>query len=326
MLKTILNPDLYHGKGKEDNFFEGWYFKVVDSSKKYVYCFIPGITLSGDKHSFIQVLDGLNSHYKYLEYNEKDFQFTSSHFNISIANNNFSLSGININLMCGRQHIKGNLKFEDVKSWPDSFTSPGSMGFYNYLRFMQCYSQVCSINSNIVGSLVIDDNTIDFTGGKAYIEKNWGKAFPNSYIWSQCNNFDIDDTSLTCSIANIPFPFSNFTGFLIGLYVKGEFYKFTTVNRSKLRLDFSKNDISIITCNKNHILKFNASAPSHSFMKLYAPTENKMLPIAKESLQGKLYFELLDKQSKNLLFSSEGCCSGLEFGGNYKTLSINNYN
>lgn len=29
-MNIIQKPDLYHGKNKEKNFFEGWYFKVVD--------------------------------------------------------------------------------------------------------------------------------------------------------------------------------------------------------------------------------------------------------------------------------------------------------
>jgi hypothetical protein len=322
MLKTVLNPNLYHGKRKKDNFFEGWYFKLVDPSQKYIYCFIPGIILSGEQHSFIQVLEGHNANFNYIKYDKKDFNYNSSDFNITIANNSFSLSEIKVDLISGNTHINGTLSLENTKAWPDSLINPGSMGFYNYLTFMQCYSQVCSIDCNIVGSLFIDGKPINFTGGKAYVEKNWGISFPYSYIWSQCNSFNLADTSLTCSIAKIPLPISSFTGFLIGLYIKGAFYKFTSVNGSKLTLDFSKDDVIISTYNRTHILKFKTHAPSNSFMDLYAPRGSKMIPIARESLQGKLSFELIDKKTKNLLYNSEGSCSGLEFGGNYQTLSI----
>jgi hypothetical protein len=325
MIKTILNPDLYHGTRKNNNFFEGWYFKLVDPSQKYSYCFIPGITLSGDKHSFIQILEGHTSCYKYIKYPAESFTFDPSSFHVNISNNSFCISEINVDLMFGSKHITGKLQLKDTKLWPGSVINPGSMGFYNYLSFMQCYSQVCSIDSNIVGSLIIGDTTIDFTGGKAYIEKNWGKAFPNSYIWSQCNNFNITDTALTCSIANIPLPISNFTGFLIGLYINGSFHKFTSINRSSLKLDFSKNSISIATSNKSHHLRFVTYASPKSFMNLYAPRGNAMLPIAKESLQGDVSFELFDNSTNSLLYHDRGYCCGLEFGGNYKTLSINNY-
>lgn len=33
MLKQVINPDIYHGWKKEKNFFEGWYFKIVNAKK-----------------------------------------------------------------------------------------------------------------------------------------------------------------------------------------------------------------------------------------------------------------------------------------------------
>lgn len=321
MLNTILNPDLYHGKGKKNNFFEGWYFKLVHPNKKYVLCFIPGLRLSEDSHSFIQVLDGHTAQFSYNKFELKDFEFSTSSFDIKVSNNHFSMSDIVIDLMCGSKHIKGSLKLHNTKKWPDNVLNPGSMGFYNYLTFMQCYSQVCSMDSLISGFLTMDNEIIDFTGGKAYIEKNWGRDFPYSYVWAQCNSFDIKNASITCSIAHIPFPISSFTGFLIGLYVNSTFYKFTTVNASKLKLNVKNNEIAVTAYNKKYILKFTATAPSNSFMNLYAPRDFSMLPIARESLKAELQFELIDITSGNLLFSSRGHSAGLEFGGNYETLS-----
>lgn len=44
--------------------------------------------------------------------------------------------------------------------------NPGSMGFYNYLKFMECYSQVCALDGDIIGALEIDNKVVDFTGGR----------------------------------------------------------------------------------------------------------------------------------------------------------------
>ena len=30
-----INPDLYHGHDQYTNFFEGWYFKIVDATATY---------------------------------------------------------------------------------------------------------------------------------------------------------------------------------------------------------------------------------------------------------------------------------------------------
>jgi tocopherol cyclase len=321
MLKSILDPDLYHGKGKKDNFFEGWYFKLVHPQQKYVMCFIPGIKLSGDSHSFIQVLEGHNTNFSYISFKSEEFKFNPNRFEIKISNNYFSITDLVIDLVCGNKRIKGALKLHNTKKWPDSMLNPGSMGFYNYLTFMQCYSQVCSMNSLISGHITIDNEFIDFTGGKAYIEKNWGREFPNSYIWTQCNTFNLEDISLSCSIANIPFPIFSFTGFLIGLHINSAFYKFTTVNTSKIKLSSKSNEITVVTYNKKYILQFTASAPADSFMNLYAPKSSNMIPIARESLQAELQLQLTDAVTKKLLFNVHGRSGGLEFGGNYGNLS-----
>ena len=57
--KALWNPDMYHGWGKEKNYFEGWYFKIVDPTEQYAFAFIPGISIGQEnQHAFIQVLDG----------------------------------------------------------------------------------------------------------------------------------------------------------------------------------------------------------------------------------------------------------------------------
>ncbi|EKY26723.1 hypothetical protein HMPREF0216_01908 [Clostridium celatum DSM 1785] len=40
------------------------------------------------------------------------------------------------------------------------------MGFYNYLNFMECYSQVCALDGGIYGYLKLNNKEIDFTDGK----------------------------------------------------------------------------------------------------------------------------------------------------------------
>ena len=159
MLKSIINPDLYHGRRKDRNFFEGWYFKLVTKDMKHSFAIIPGIfkgSTAEESHSFIQVLDGDNLNYNYIRYNSNLFYSDRTSMCITIQNNNFSLSGIKINLEEPSVSVIGNINFKSIFKWPDTLLNPGSMGFYNYLNFMQCYSQVCVMNMDLVGSLTIN--------------------------------------------------------------------------------------------------------------------------------------------------------------------------
>ncbi|KYH28904.1 MULTISPECIES: tocopherol cyclase family protein [Clostridium] len=323
MLGYIRNPDLYHGENKKSNFFEGWYFKLVHPKKELIYAFIPGIFLSDKReysHSFIQVIKAKESSFEYIKFEKDDFRARKSEFHIDIGENSFSLNKMKLNIKCKEDSFFGTLYFKDIVKWPDSFINPGSMGFYNYLNFMQCYSQVCALHGNIVGSIRINHKIVDFTGGKLYVEKNWGKNFPYSYIWIQGNCFENGEVSLSCSIGHVPFLFTSFTGFLIGIYVNGEFYKFTTINRSTISINFEEKKLFVEASNKDYFLKVEVLNKEGTFMNLYAPRDNSMVPIARESLQGSLIVNLYDKKKDCMIFKGKCSYAGIEFSGDYKNL------
>jgi hypothetical protein len=178
------------------------------------------------------------------------------------------------------------------------------------------------VDGDIIGKLNIDGKDIDFTGGKLYVEKNWGKAFPYSYIWVQGNSFENITGAVTCSIGHIPLPapLKSFTGFLIGLYVKDRFYKFTTINKSKLSISYEKNKIILETENKRYWLKIEAFYEEASFMNLYAPYGENMVPMARETLSGELRVELYDKRGEEAIFKEWCSNCGVEFSKNYTDL------
>lgn len=173
MLKQMLNPNLYHGRNPW-NLFEGWYFKVTDNLNN-TFAFIPGICWgknSKEAHSFLQVLQGNRLMYNYHRFTTDDFIASHQPFNISVRENNFSLNSLRLNLDSCGQSLYGELNFHDPFKWPDSFYSPGSMGVFNFIPFLQCYSQVCVINTEVEGQLFIDGSSYNFDNGRGYIEKN----------------------------------------------------------------------------------------------------------------------------------------------------------
>ena len=42
-MRELRNPDLYHGHNRRKDFFEGWYFKIVDATRDYTCALIPGV-------------------------------------------------------------------------------------------------------------------------------------------------------------------------------------------------------------------------------------------------------------------------------------------
>lgn len=319
----LRNPDLYHGEKKDKNFFEGWYFKINDKSGKYALALIPGISLGHDNshsHSFLQIVNGVDLKYEYLKYDTTSFKYDNDNFKISVNNNNFSLDGFSLDINENHIKISGEIIFKNMFKWPDTFINPGSMGFYNYLTFMECYSQVCAIDIELSGKLNINGESISFDGGKGYIEKNWGREFPYSWIWVQGNSFEENQASLTCSIGKVPFLFTSFKGFLIGLSIDDVFYKFTTLNRSKLLIKKTNIGIEIECKNKKYILSIKVKADKDGFMTLQGPREGRMIPLVDESISGEVYVSLIDRKNGEVLFEDKSISAGVEYGGEQRIM------
>ncbi len=324
MVKNIINPDIYHGNNKRSNFFEGWYFKLVDKNRTKVLALIPGIyhgKSQENSHSFIQILQGYKANYNYKRFAKDEFASKSNkEFSISIANNRFSLKEISLNIKDDAHNITGCISFKNIVKWPDSIINPGSMGYYNFIPFMQCYSQVSVMDMDLQGSLYINGEEIDFNGGKGYVEKNWGSDFPYSWIWVQCNTFENRKASISCSIGHIPFWVTSFRGFLIGLYIEDKFYKFTTINKSTLTIVQNATDVIITTENRKYKLIIETKTDKKDFMLCMGPREDKMIPLVEENLKGAVKVTLIDKTIHKTIFCEEGLCCGIEYGGNQRMI------
>lgn len=318
MFTKIRNPNLYHGEKKKRNFFEGWYFKVCDQKNQHVFAFIPGIfkgKSDQESHSFLQVLEGRNALYSYLKYSKDDFGCKKNQLDVSVRDNNFSLEKMTLNLVHKNKKIKGSLRFKNIKKWPDSLLNPGSMGFYNYLWFMECYSHVCVHDGCIEGQLQIGKKTIDFTGGKVYIEKNWGRSFPKSSIWLQSNSFAEKETSFTCSMGKVPFLFGSFSGFLAAVNIGEKFYPFTTINQSTMSFQRSDMDVEIFFKKKNLELHVKTICQKNEFINCLGPKDGQMIPLTNENLTGEIELELRDTKSQQNIYYGKGKSAGIEYGG-----------
>lgn len=319
-MRIILNPDLYHGKNKHKYFFEGWYFKLSDPEEDLSIALIPGIIKGKNQHSFIQYVNGGTKSFKYLSFAQKDFISSDTAFNINIAGNLFSLEGIKLNLQGDGLSLSANLHFKNIQRWPDSLINPGSMGFYNYLTFMECYSQVCAIDGIASGTLTINEKEYKLLSSKVYIEKNWGKKFPYSWFWFQCNTFTKKELAFTCSIAHIPFPINSFRGFLAAVRYKNEVITFTTMKRSKLKITKKENTLSLLLSNKNYELTIEPQSKEEDFLLLHSPDGEVMKPDVLESVVSKIKITLREKSTGKLVAEDIGINAGIEYGGNYHEL------
>lgn len=235
-MKTILNPSPFKGNLRKKKYFEGWYLKHVSGDEGSIYSFIPGISLSpGDRHSFIQVINGITGETWYFRYGEELFKADRKNFHVTVGDSSFSLEGCRLNLDSPELQISGFLAYSDASLYSRSLTHPGIMGWFSFVPGMECRHDVLSMSHYMSGELFINGKKTSFDGGKGYIEKDWGWNFPRQYSWIHCNHFDDSDTSFLIAVAVIPLGPIKFTGFLGFFSWKGHTRVFGTWNRWKLK-------------------------------------------------------------------------------------------
>ncbi len=321
-LKNLYNPENYHGKYKKDNFFEGWYYKIVDKDEENILAIIPGVFISkneADRQSFIQILNGKTTDSSFIKYGFEEFKYNNRVFSIEIGNSSFSLDELSLDIEQGQTKIFGEIFLEGTKPWPVELFSPGIMGWYSFVPFMECNHGVLSLVHSLKGQLKINGDVIDFSGGKGYIEKDWGKSFPSSYVWTQTNHFTNKNVSYTGSVANIPWLFSFFRGFIIGLLIESRLYKFATYTGAKLNYLFVNNEfIKYQAEDKNYKITINANRTTGG--SLNAPYQNNMLERISESMDSEIHVELFSKTENKIIFNDTGKHGGLEVHGNLEEI------
>lgn len=318
-IQSLFHPERFQGWGKEKKYFEGWYFKMVNKAGSEAIAIIPGIAMDekGNKQAFIQVLDGKRKTSSYHNFPFNSFKASENSFEISINENLFSSKKIKIDI----NHVKGSLVFNGNISWPKYLVSPGIMGPYSFVPMMECYHGIVSMDHEIQGSIILNENEIDFSGGRGYLEKDWGTSFPSSYIWMQTNHFSEPGISFKCSVAKIPWIGSSFVGFIAGFWWKDKLLRFTTYNRSKLLKTYADLEkVSITMQNPNYLLEILAKRDEPT--SLASPILGLMDGRIEETMNASVHIRLIEKKTGKIVFDDKGVHAGLEVAGNVEELFI----
>lgn len=321
MLTNILHPNRYHGFTAKPPFFEGWYYKLVSADQNTRFAVIPGVYVSPNpekSHSFVQVFDSQADQVHYHRYPLESFKASQSDFEVYVGENLFTADQIILAIDDDLEQVSGSLCFANLSPWPVKFFSPGAMGWFAWVPFMECYHGVVSMDHAITGQLIRDRKTFDFTGGKGYIEKDWGKQFPSAWIWGQSNHFSKPGVSLMISVAIIPWLGNTFGGFIVGLLHDGVIHRFATYNRGKIdSLSVRDSDLDLVLHNKTHRLHVHALRENGVI--LQAPTTLEMDRRIIETLdaQFNIRFETLEGE---LMYEGSGLHAGLEVMGDVKHL------
>lgn len=317
---AVMHPDWYHGTEERPPYFEGWYFKFVSPDESKRYAIIPGIFLSDDPtrhHAFVQVFDGVSGRATYHTYPAEEFINTPGAFDIRIGKNRFTRDRITLDIDDDLRRVQADLKFVGAQPWPVSPISPGIMGFFAWLPVMECYHGVVSLDHAVNGTLTDDGDTFDFTGGRGYIEKDWGRSFPAGWVWMQTNHFDVPEVSLTASVAVTPLMGGWFPGFIVGVWHEHKLHRFATYTGAKNEsLEITDEHVQWAIRTGDKRLEITATRAEASL--LPGPDRVEMGKRVPETLKAEIHIKLTD--AGVTVFEGTGRCAGLEVAGDVERL------
>ncbi len=308
---SVFRQEAFLGANRKKDYFEGWYYKLINRQRDIVLAVIPGISMGDgkqDAHAFIQVIDALNNRVAYHRFPFEAFEADTKKLNIRIGRNRFTNCGIRLDLQGEDGEISGELSFTDIIPYPKTLFSPGIMGPFSFVPCMECYHGVVNIRHTILGSLSINGSERDFTGGEGYLEKDWGRSFPKKWIWVQANHFE-EPACLMFSIAEIPWLGRSFTGLIAFLKTENEFFRFATYNGSKVQsLTLAEGRLEAVMQKRGYTLHLFADNAEGGLLK--APKSGLMTREIRESVTAKVSVRLLGP--KGVLFEGSSGNAGME--------------
>jgi tocopherol cyclase len=338
LIRGAQHPEAYHGRGVDRGFFEGWYIKLVSADRAQRWAVIPGIfrgladgaDADGVRdEAFVQVLDGLTGRSWYHRFSIDQFEASDRGFDVRVGANRFAPDGVTLDL----PQLRGRIDYTTpLVPWPVTLREPGIMGWYGLVPFMECFHGVVSFGHALAGTIEVEGAAASFDGGRGYIEKDWGKAFPDGYVWMASNHIDTaaelgasagdgTDASLIASVAIIPWLRGSFRGSIIGFRHGGRLHKWTTYNQSRetlLAIDDSHVRWEVV--GPDGVLRLSAERVRGGL--LHAPLRSAMHQRVEETLDARIEFRHTARDGTVLL---EGVaeCAGLEvFGDTGRLLAL----
>lgn len=292
----------YHGRQQRGPTFEGWYLKY-QTREGQALALIPACHVGADgrRGASLQVLAEGRSWW--LEYPGAAFHASEPVFHVQLGQSLFTERET-------RLHVEreGLSLYGTVRHGP--FTPLGSdiMGPFRFLPAMECAHGVLSMGHPLEGSLTLNGELLDFSGGTGYLETDRGRAFPIRYLWTQCAWQEAGLHSLMLSVAAIPMAGVRFTGCICAVCCGGKEYRLATYRGARVER-WSADGVSI----RQGRYRLTADLLEGKACPLRAPVGGTMGRTVHESLCATVRYRFW--AGETLLLDRTDPCAGFEYAG-----------
>ena len=286
-------------------YFEGWYFKHQKGEGETL-ALIPAIHVDGRGRGSASLQVITDDRAWWLEYPWDDAEISHDPFRVRLGRSLFDSRGISLDIEKDGLSLHGRLSYGEFTSLEIDI-----MGPFRLFSGMQCSHDVISMGHALEGRLELNGETLDFSGGKGYIETDRGRSFPNRYLWTQSMWDEPQKVSLMLAAATIPMPVGGFTGCICSVLCRGREYRLATYRGAKIE-EWSPSGAVI----RQGKYRLEAEVLSERRLPLRAPVEGSMERTVHESLCAEVCYSFW--LGKELLFHHTARNAGFEYSAREK--------
>ena len=188
-----------------------------------------------------------------------------------------------------------------------------SRGLGDVYKRQECNHAIISLRHHITGSLKVNNQKFQIIGD-GYIEKDWGRSFPQDYLWLQSNSCKEKEASLFLSIAKIPLLACSFQGLIMNLLVDDQQIRVATYYGARVKDMFTREGYHYLIISQHPHTFYLKIKAGHRF-ELKSPQSGKMNGYVEESLNALAVLLVYKKNKKVAKFNFINC--GFELFGNW---------
>jgi len=337
----------YHWSGRGDRFFEGWYYRVTLPEIRQTFAFMYSIEDPlGDQFcsgGAAQIL-GPDDGYLCRTFPNVDgfwawpSRLGLGHWDHAAASHSTLGAPRYLDPQVFNQHIaqgyqatatwhQGRLSdpkgismaqweyaIEPVYGWGDrNRPQQSTAGWLSQLQIFEPGWQILMAHGLATGWIDWNGQRYEFSQAPAYMEKNWGGAFPQKWFWVNCNSFDLPDLALTAGGGRRSVLWWIEAVAMIGIHHGDRFYEFVPWNAEVHWKIQPWGSWQMWAENATHRIEITATTDRPG-TPLRAPTLDGLVFCCRDTMQGHVHLRLSDRHG-TLIVEATSDSGGLEVGG-----------
>jgi len=304
-------------QGDRGDWYEWWYYKVVDPQSGEAFYFTYGVVNPGDTggkkkgtQAVVQVGSFGQGNVTQTVYPLSQFSASAQATDVRIGPNTAT-----------DKRITGSVK--DI-SWDLSIDKKWSFNAMGWAMKQPGISNIywypAQASASMTGTINFRGKKYTFNQATAYQDRNWGRSFPDWWTWLVSNNFKGSPGTTLAAGGGKPRAFGGpalFSGLCIGLNYQGKEYAFRTTDGDTVNFDIAWGKWEVTATNgQGQKIEISAYAPKEKFLLLPFNSPNGDLFYDYEALTGHMTVKLSEQMKGEWLpvATLETDQAGIEWG------------